>query len=353
MRASPGWWDRLSQAPEPDAALLEQCTALLQEIEANPSQVAPAFEKYRLLAAQAAALLAAGSEGTTLKAILAEELTVLRDEILSPVLAEERHTELRAKLLAQCASLEEMIAGQPIVAKQGLALLRERLYRELQQQADAQQRRLSRAEEVRTLVGEALAKLQAVIEQEQPEFSAQATVLLERFSIALAQQPDDLATLHQLAELADQIFTGYLHFIEAQTVTSYVGDQISDVLLTLGYRVSQIAPENPAEQRAYVAEVGDDLGLAFRLDGQGQLKTELVALNEQAAGSGQAAQERICTLTDKIFAALRARDCTVRERFRSSLTPGEKLRVMEATFDEERPAVNQEELKQMSVESEQ
>ena len=342
---------RLPQPEGPDSDIRLQCLTLLKEIEDHPLEVAAAFEKYRALAARAAALLAASSEGSTLKAALSDDLAALREEINSPLLDEERHADLRAQLLAQCTSLEAMIAKQPVVAKQGLVLLRERLHRELQQQAIEQQRRIGNAEEVRTLVGEALAKLRAVSQQElAPELGQQSTALLEQLSVVLGrQQTDELTALRQLAQEADTLFTTCLQLFEEQTIADYLGDQISDVLLTMGYQVAQVPPESPSEHRAYRADVGDGLGLEFHLDGRGHIGTETVALSPQAVDIDHAAQERVCSLEDKVFAALKARECVVRERFRSSLSPGEQLRVVEVS-NEEPVVVVAEELKQMRVE---
>jgi hypothetical protein len=152
-----------------------------------------------------------------------------------------------------------------------------------------------------------------------------------------------------LVQEAELLFTNCQQLLEEQAIASYLGEQISDVLITMGYQVAQVPPAAPAEHRAYLAMVGDDLGLEFHLDGRGHLATEMVALSAQASGAGQAGQEHICSLADKVFAALTERECVVREQFRSSLSPGEKLRVVEMESTEERTVAATEELKQMRV----
>jgi hypothetical protein len=84
-----------------------------------------------------------------------------------------------------------------------------------------------------------------------------------------------------------------------------------------------------------VAAVDDKVGLQFHVDGAGLVGAEMVALSEDAVNAGQAAEERICTLVDEVVQALNARQCGIRERFRSSLTPHEQLRVVHIPVTEQ------------------
>lgn len=343
---------RLPKLPRPDPDLDAQCALLMQALDENPLEVAAHFQQYRVLAERIAALLAEGTDPALLKTGLADELTALHDDILSPLLDGDQYAELRAQLQTQLASLQAMVAKHPVLAKQGLALLRERLLRELQAAAVQQQAHMQKAEEMRTLVGDALAKLRAVSYQEYlPDFSLQAVAMLERLSEVLSQVgADDLRMITQLAQDAEALYTDCEKALEEQTIAAYLGDQITDVLLAMGYQVAQVPPEQAAGQHAVVAAVGDELGLEFHIDGHGRLGSEMVALSPHSTRAGHASEERICALADSVFHALKARDCEIRERFRSSLTPGEQLRVVEIAFTEEQQAPAAEALKEMRVE---
>ena len=71
------------------------------------------------------------------------------------------------------------------------------------------------------------------------------------------------------------------------------------------------------------------------MQGNGRLSTEMVALSEDAARTGQHSQEKVCSLVDQVIGELHARKLPVRERFRSSLAPEQALRVVEAPEEEE------------------
>lgn len=343
---------RLPQLAQPDPELAAQCAALLLAVEEQPLELSAHFEQYRLLAERAATLFAEQADDARVATTLSEELAAIREEMDSPLLAGDEYTDLREQLQQQFAALEAVLAGHRDVAKQGLVLLRRRLHRELQMAADHRQVRIRQAEEIRLQVGESLARLQAILRQEQlPDFNRAAALLLERLSETLSRATaNDNAEIRQVAVEVDALFTACAKTFEEQTIAAYLEDQISEALTTMGYQVSQLPPEGLTAQRALVAAVGDDLGLEFHVDGHGRLGTEMVALSEDAASAGHDAQERVCTLVDQVFAALNAHECAIRERFRSSLRPGEQLRVVEMPASEDASRPVKAELKKMQVE---
>jgi hypothetical protein len=106
-------------------------------------------------------------------------------------------------------------------------------------------------------------------------------------------------------------------------------DQVTDVLLAMGYKVAQVAPEESSDNHALIASVGNDIGIEFHVNGKCQMGAQMVALSDDAAHAGQEHEERICHLIDQVLTTLQARQCLVRERFRSTLAPDEDLRVVE------------------------
>lgn len=341
---------RLPQLPTPtDPELPARCAALLQAMTEQPEAMPAHLEQYRRLAEQVAAAATAAANVTVLKGALAEECAALRRELAAPLLQEPALATLRFQLLAQLDALEQMAKKQPKLAAQGVTLLRARIHREVQTRAELQVTLAREAEEARELVGEVLAKLQAVSHQDAlPAYAAQATAMLGQLGDTVATVSDNyLATLRRLAEDANHLFIGCHRALEEQTRAAYVHDQLTDVLLTMGYRVSQVAAEG--ERKSLVAAVDHEVGLEFHVDGQGRMGTQMVALTPEGATAGQAAEKKVCKLMDEILAALRARQCEVRERFRSYLADGEELRVVEMATQQDEFAQGQA-LQQMRME---
>ena len=315
-------------APLPDPSLLTQCRELRAAIEESTERLAEHLEAYRLLADAASAALA---NLPAVKTNFAEEISALREEIESLLEA----PEMRAELLAQLDALRRLSARQRAVARQGLSLLRQRVYREIATRAELQQARAREAAERRALVGEIFAKLQAVSQQvELPDFVIQAAAHQQRLGeILTAGGTRELVRLRQLAEEAAALFSTCEHMLQERLVSSFISDQVADVLLSLGYQVKQLA--NEPESHDFVAPIEQGVAIKFHVEDGGRVGSEMVALSSEAVDADAEAQEKICAIVDRIIGELGARNLAVRERFRASLQPGEKLHVVEVVVEEE------------------
>ena len=78
----------------------------------------------------------------------------------------------------------------------------------------------------------------------------------------------------------DTLFSAGEKALQGNSFASYVSNNVSEVLLSLGYRVAQIDPEaGEADPHACVAAFDDSTGVQFNVDEAGRLTTEMVALD--------------------------------------------------------------------------
>ncbi len=297
-----------------DAALAARCAELLDAVRTDPDALVEHLSKYHQLLE-----LRVGHPAEEREA-LRTEAAALRTEIDSPLLAAAAPGRRKA-LLAQLDTLDALAATQPGVAGQGFTLFRQRLYRELEELAKRQLLRVAQAEELRALVGEASAKLEATLNCGLPELVERARALQTRLATLLADARE-LPPVQALAQEANTLFDAARRILTTQATAEYVRGQVADVLLGLGYRVAEIPSES-----ASVASLGEGVGLEFHVDAQGRLGTAMVA-TEEGVTAQPAAQEKVCGIIDQVLAALRAREVTVTEKFRRTLTAGQALPVV-------------------------
>jgi hypothetical protein len=261
--------------------------------------------------------------------VLAEELVVLREELASPLFATADYAEARGQLVAQVDALEGMLTRNPDIAGQGVSLLRERVHREMQVLADRRQQRAQDADELRMLVNDTLAKLQALASQTVlSDYRQRAEALLAAIAGTLATTTDTLERMRELAGEATQLYDACRRTLEEQAVSAYISEQVRDVLLSLGYQVSMVPGEGDAAHPALVAAVDQGVGVSFHTDGTGRLKTEVVAFAEQYAEADAGTKEKVCTLVERVLASLRDREWNVREKYRITVKTGERLQVV-------------------------
>ena len=320
---------RVSDLPATESVLGARCEALLQAIQETPEKLDDHFEQYRRLAEVFAAQLEKIGNSTVLYEGLAQELQVLRTELDAPLLMTTESSATRAELLEQLTMLEALGVRQIAVAGQGLTLLRQRVHRELKGAVERQIERVRDAVGMRDMVGDITAKLQAIARRKETVMqAAQAQQMLTRLNDILSgPSSDELSSLRNLSRDVDALFVECARLLEEQDATAYISDQVTDVLRTMGYQVTQL-PDSTTVSQQFVAAVDDSIGLQFRVDGNGHLGTKMVALNEQGAGAGKKEQEKVCSIVDEVFTALKRRQCRLRERFRSSLAPGERLDII-------------------------
>lgn len=329
---------QIAGMPAPDDALQTQCQTLLAAIETRPQELMRHFEAYDQLFAAYSAEVGAGADAATINSATASALALLREEIASPLLAAPECRETREQLLTQLDTVQALAAGQQSsVAAQALLLLRQRVYREVREQAERLQAREHEGREVRMLVGEMLAKLQAVSGLTMlPEFTQRAEALQRELQAELIHPSEEnLSRLQQLAQAVATLFAACEKALGEQVLAGYISDNITDVLLSLGYRVEQIPGENT--QQACVAAFDDSLGVQFNIDGTGHLSTEMVALNAAAVAVDPLQQEHVCSMVDQVLEALKERDWKLRERYRTHFEKHNTLRVVEMPAVESRP----------------
>lgn len=307
--------------------LQARCEELVKDIARTPHLFSEHLEAYRRLSESASdAGKYQGAAG------IAGEIAALREEILSPVLEAPAVAEARQQLLTQLDALEAVGKRQILVARQGLTLLRQRVYREIQTRVEEQQARARRVEEARALTGDIYAKLQALAAVGIADINEKIEELRKWFSEILAQgETGEMDPLRRLAQQTNELFAACENLLQEELTASYIRDQVSDVLLSLGYQVQQIS-EGGAEQKL-VTQIDGELGIEFHLDGTGHLGTEMVGLHDGAT-AGEEEQEKICRIVDEVIEALHQRNLTTRERFRTS-SANDSLRIIDVPPQEE------------------
>ncbi|HOS44830.1 MAG TPA: hypothetical protein PK794_14175, partial [Armatimonadota bacterium] len=328
--------ERIDGAPTPDPSLAAQCAQLRMALEEATGELGLYVEQYHRLT-DAVAAAAAGAPAA--RSALAGELSALREELASPLFATADYAAAKAQLVAQADALETMLARNPDIAGQGVSLLRERIHREAQWQADRREQRAKAAEEMRLLVGDTLAKLQALASQTVlPDYRAQAEALLAALANALATAEDELERVRGMADEAAQLYEDCRRALEEQAVSAYISEQVREVLLSLGYQVSLVPGQGETDSPALIAAADGRVGVSFHTDGAGHLKTEVVAFSEQHAVADAETKEKVCALVERVLVSLRDREWYVREKYRITVKEGERLQVVTLPGREESAA---------------
>jgi hypothetical protein len=310
-----------------DDQFTQQCRELLAEIAQAPERFNAHLESYRRLADAAVA------KPRSTRDTLPEEIAALREEILSPLLDIPEAAETRAQLLSQLDALQEVAVRQRTVARQGLTVLRRRVYREIKMQAERRETQARAAEARRNLVSDTLARLQAVMRlPEMPDFTERAREMGARLSEALARDDEKLAEIQQLAGQAGELFAACEKALSEQVMSAYIEEELTEVMVSLGYQVTRIPGEDSFQHRL-VTTVDDAHGIEFEVD-SGHIKSEMVALTPDASVTDPQAEEKVCHIMDQFIATFKAHHQGSREVFRTSLQPEEELRVVEIAEEE-------------------
>lgn len=329
-----------------DADLIAQCTRLKEQVAAFAGTgFSSLLEEYINLSKAVSATRARKTASTRSSSgydIVADELALLQQEIASPLFAGPEAVAVRAQLLRQLETLKRLPQNESAVVRQGLELLRGRVHREVRAQSERAQKQFQDAKQLREMVNEMLAKLYAVSRQATlPGSSQKAAALLERLVHQLANsEHSGVAAFESLAVQVAATFADCEKSLQDQAMAEYVGAEVTDVLLSLGYRVAQVGEGDGAGQGTCTAALDSTVGVQFRLNAQGRLGTEMVAFNEQAADVDAVAQERVCALVDKVLGALQRRRLTVRQKVRRSFPQGHRLRVVQALVQQEQGPAN-------------
>lgn len=231
-------------------------------------------------------------------------------------------TGQKAPLLEQLSRLESLAVDEPGVAMQGLANLRERSTKLIHSQLEAQSER----EQRREFTGQAVAMLQALAKVPDAAEKDEAVRLLEQISAAFgAGDPPSIAALEEFLAQAKALFETCTNRLELAAKSAYITDAVADTLSELGYQVSHVPQEGT---QSCLVSVDQDTGMMVMVDKDGNLKTEMVAFNEQATIPDVATQEKICSLVDQVFDGLRNRDIQIKEKVRRNIKKDQRLKMV-------------------------
>ena len=149
----------------------------------------------------------------------------------------------------------------------------------------------------------------------------------------------DLKPLEKLAREADTLFEVTAEQLRQTALKIYLQDQVAEVFTQLGYRVTTAqASTGAGATTSVLAALDGGRGVEVRLDGDGNMVSELVALKSSATQIEPHAQEKVCDLMDEVFEALRSRGCGVREKKRRHFKRGQReLRVVEESRQQSSP----------------
>lgn len=323
------------------ALLLRDVGELLKQVASGED--AATFDAYEKLA-QAVSRLATQAKESTLTSdtqrqrlieLVNEEVELLRADVDASVMAQKRYDQKRAALNERFGEVEQLAANQPKIALQSLALLRDRVRGELREAAQEAKRDAQNAARMRELVGEISASAQAVLRQDLLEAPRrEAELLLRKVSSLVAATPVELADLEILATQAHTLLAETEKAIEEKAMAQYLEEQVSQVLGSLGYRVTLAASSGEgeaAEAQKMVAVLDSNVGVQLNIDGTGNLSGEMVAFSESAAEVDARSEERVCDVMDLIFDGLRRKNMVVREKKRHHFKPeGGKVKVVNA-----------------------
>ena len=302
----------------------ERCRALEETLRAANAPIAEQVNEYYALLRLAREADCPGAATGGVATAISRESAALEEMLASPLCDGLDVAARRAELQEHLAEMRALAARQPEVATQGLAQLRRRIERLLQERAERLEARRQSAVQVRDLLSTAMPQLQTVIELSPDEaLRERAKALLTRLAEQLAREPLDSAALRAVAAEAEALLAAVRTALQELLLMQAFSEQVAEALLSLGYRVAQI----PGEE-ALLAPLDTDIGVQLTVDGKGCLETEMVALSSAAEAVSPAAQEQVCAMVDELVAALRQRNCTVRERARKHFKTDHRLRVV-------------------------
>jgi len=311
---------RLSSEPRLES-IRERAVSLIDQLKTHAKPEDFVKETIALTGELHTALnkLAAGGK---IKPDVALMLTAIREEI-SAVRSEAE----RSPLVAQLEKLEALPPEESKVALQGIGNLKDRTGKILQTQIASEQTKLRRRE----IAAESVAMLQALSRVPDAAEASEAIKILEQISRAFATETaPSVSTLEGFLNKAKALFESCEARLQKAAASAYVADTVAETLMEMGYSVSPV-PEEGAE--ACMIRLDQSTGMLVTMDAGGQLKTEMVAYDESSREPDMESQERVCSLVDDIFVALRKKDIQVKEKFRKTMKHG-KLKLVEKPLQE-------------------
>lgn len=306
-------------------AFMSQSAELSQQVTAD--SVAESVQSYFDLCDQfEAAILAlarqSGDYGLVFEAI--------RSEMESPVLSGKRHEKLRMQFEEQLTKLESIGDQSSLVVQQGTENLKKRIRREISDQADRQVKEAQDRRHSRELVAEAFALIRAVIQasDDPNERNSASTLLTQLGSAFQAGAPPTTSELEALLSKARSLFAKCEKRMDESAAHAFVAESVKDVLLNMGYQVSEVPAETANGDPGCMVSIDNDSGVVVSVAPDGRMLTEMVAFTAAGQEPDEEAEKKVCAVVDEILAGLRKRDIAMQDKSRKKLRPGHRLRMV-------------------------
>jgi len=275
--------------------------------------------------------IAAGKSAEGIRAAFA----ALRLEIQSSILIENE--KLQTQLEAQLAKLETAGDDNVKVAQQGLANLKSRVRREISDQQDRIAREIQDRHDRQELVAETYAMHRALIQaSDDTDEVSRAHSLLSALGAAFQQgAAPQISELEALLSKTRTLYKKCEARMDEVAAHAYVADSVKDVLLNMGYAVSEVPSEIATRDPGCMVSIDGDSGVVVSVDQNGRMLTEMVAFNQSGIDPDAEAEKKVCAVVDDILAGLKQRNIDMQEKNRKKLRPGHRLRVVKKAKTEE------------------
>lgn len=255
---------------------------------------------------------------------LMEQIRALRDGVERGFPETGAWSRVRTEFQSKLDSLERLAVTSPSAASQGIAILTERLERELRNYSESAAKPVV-TEALASRLADLSAKLAIVsAHQELPDLVERANTMAKRLELV---SPGDLDErfLAGMEASVDALVSELCVRAAGKETSAIVKGHLKDVLLSMGYRVTETPPPSPAADASMVTSIAPGVGIEFSVGG-GRLRTEVVSLSNAVESASLGIEETACGLVDKVYKALSDRNIAVKEGFRLPLEPGDRLR---------------------------
>jgi len=251
--------------------------------------------------------------------------------------------KLHAQLQEQLAKLEAVGDRSSAVAMQGVENLKARVRREIAGRAERDAAEVAERHQKKAAVAEAYAMIRAIM-QSSDDLSeqSQAEALLNQLGAAFQKgAPPTVSELEALLAKARNLFAKCEKRLEETAAHAYVADSVKDVLLNLGYQVSEVPSEIATRDPGCMVSLDGDSGVVVSVAPDGRMLTEMVAFNSNGLDPDEVAEKKVCQVVDLILEGLKKRDIEMQERSRKKLRPGHRLRMVKKAKAQELTAASQ------------
>jgi hypothetical protein len=250
----------------------------------------------------------------------------LQGEIAQSALDEE----VRESFEKQLEKLQASGDRNSSVVNQGIDNLKNRLRREMAEQAEREHFAILEGQRRRELAGEAFAMIRAVLfASGDPDEQRRANSLLNNLGATFQKGTPTLSELEALFAKARNLFQACEKRLQEAAAHAYVAESVKDVLLNMGYSVAEVPPAVSTGDPGCLVSVDQDTGIVVSFAEDGRMLTEMVAFSANGVDPDEEAEKRVCAVVDVILEGLRDRQIDMQEKSRKKLRPGHRLRRVE------------------------